>query len=441
MKKCIYIIFLATINSIAFAMDFVMDVEPQSLSQFFGIDKKYVNTMALDVHQVMSKQCLSDSDVWVVDLAIKQEDTHDHSSDQYSYPLKSAYFNKQGTEIMFQSCKLMKVIKRENGVQKFIYNTPHQVYSAQFDSTGNAIVVVEGDFKVYILDAGGNKKNDFGFCGGMKAQFNQIGTEIIMARNDGTVGVIDSNNGKSLLKLPSHNGGITHVCFNYLGTQLATASYDNDKAHIWNRENGKKMLQLSHEKVVYSVYFNRKGTKILTASCDGTIRLWNNNKASELYGKELWRVKHVVPVDSAVFHPAEKTIMAVIRDCTVRIYDKKTRTELIKLVYDAGVSSAGFNHQGTEIVTTSNDHMIRVWAQYKDYTLPQIMLRKIIHVWLCLKKPDKAINGVEKLLCTIGSLLNCDQTEIMQVWRSFPVKIQSFLWSFVEKQIQRDKIV
>jgi hypothetical protein len=161
--------------------------------------------------------------------------------------------------------------------------------------------------------------------------------------------------------------------------------------YAWDFVNDKALFSLHHQGSVQSVDFNKKGIEIITASSDGTVRLWNKKN-----GKELLRIK-----------------------------------------YDKRVTSASFNGLGTEMVVATDDGKIQVFAQYHTDNLQQILLKKLLHVWLQLEKPSKDIDSVEKLLEHVAQQLQLNAHELHAVWESFPEHMQEVIWLSMHKKIQR----
>ncbi len=105
--------------------------------------------------------------------------------------------------------------------------------------------------------------------------------------------------------------------------------------------------------------------------------------------------------------------------------------------YDVRVTSASFNGLGTEMVVATDDGKIQIFAQYQTDNLQQILLKKLLYVWLQLQKPSKEIDSPEKLLDTVAHMLHCDYDEIKQIWLSLPENMRHAMWLSMHKKIQK----
>ncbi len=161
--------------------------------------------------------------------------------------------------------------------------------------------------------------------------------------------------------------------------------------HAWNEAEEKILFSLHHNGVVNSVDFNPQGIEIITASADKTMRWWN----------------------------------------------KKTGLELLRFTYDKRVTSASFNGIGTEMVVATDDGNIQIFAQYKTDNLQQILLKKLLYLWLQLQMPNKEIDTPETLLGIVAQMLCCNYDELSNTWASFPKHMQEVIWTSMYKKIQR----
>jgi hypothetical protein len=92
---------------------------------------------------------------------------------------------------------------------------------------------------------------------------------------------------------------------------------------------------------------------------------------------------------------------------------------------------------GTEMVVATDDGKIQIFAKYCTDSLSQILLKKLLHLWLQLQMPDKEIDSSEKLLDTVARMLCCDYDEINETWKSFPENVQQAVWLSMHKKIQK----
>ncbi len=121
----------------------------------------------------------------------------------------------------------------------------------------------------------------------------------------------------------------------------------------------------------------------------------------------------------------------------MRLWHKKTGQELLRINYDKRVTSASFNGLGTEMVVATDDGKIQIFAQYRTANLPQVLLKKLLHVWVQLQMPSKETNSPEKLLDAVARMLRCNYDELCSTWKSFPENMQQAMWLSMHKKIQR----
>jgi hypothetical protein len=214
----------------------------------------------------------------------------------------------------------------------------------------------------------------------------------------------------------------------------SSSSYDTE---IWTNN---RLYSLSHiHELSENEFFWRwkhasyDGTGIglvITKSCQFIVRV-DGSRVEPFY------LMHGGLVNTAYFNPCGIEIITASEDQTMRLWHKKTGQELLRIVYDSSVVSAWFNEMGTEIAVATEDGKIRILAKYHTDNLPQILLKKLLHLWLQLEKPDKEIDSSEKLLEKIAQLLSCKWQALHDAWVSFPEYMQTALWLSTHKKIQK----
>lgn len=261
---------------------------------------------------------------------------------------------------------------------------------------------------------------------------------------------------------------IGSVGFNQRGTMIDAWSTDDDHVYLWNREYGIELGSVrsddyyrfmdenvsdeddSSEDIPNECYEEgRLGLsglhrgfygmqrdvrkKIMVAWRSSRVYVWNMVEKKEI--AQLAHEKRINSVD--VNNRSGGEIVTVSHDRTMRLWCGKTGKELLRIVYDACVRDATFNFQGTEIVVGTKKGRIQVLARYDKYNLQQLLLKKLLHVWLQVEKPNKNISAPEELLHSVATLLCCDRQELHNAWASFPENMRNAVWLSMYKKIQK----
>jgi WD40 repeat protein len=282
---------------------------------------------------------------------------------------------------------------------------------------------------------------------------------------------------KTIPKMLRYKSCLKSVCFDDTDTKIIAfpKSEEDCYACIWNRD-GKELECLDYD-ALYAFcenndqwatklcnsgnspwgYDYEKDTKeLLEKRFDQFAMIcWNEEKAyvvpefrvcngcrliawDQKEDKILFGIYHQGIFSSVEFNPCGIEIITASTDKTMRLWNKKTGKELLRVNYDnRRVTSASFNGMGTEIVVATDDGNIQILAKYHTDNLQQILLNKLLHVWLVLQKPSKEISSVTKLLDSVAQLLRIDWSELYRAWASFPEHVQRAMWLSMSKKIQR----
>ena len=117
-------------------------------------------------------------------------------------------------------------------------------------------------------------------------------------------------------------------------------------------------LHLGHRAGVQHAKFSRNCDSVLTASSDNTVRIWDAKTGTEIVRFD----GHVSKVRSVVFSPNGKRVLSASEDSTARIWDAATGRE-IKIIrgHKRGLCSAVFSSDGKLVLTASDDSTARIW--------------------------------------------------------------------------------
>jgi WD40 repeat protein len=271
-----------------------------------------------------------------------------------------------------------------------------------------------------------------------------------------------------------------YVSFDNTGTQIISFPFFGNGSHyVWNREDGKFLKKLK-DKDFCELYENdewidrfyqlgnRPGfvnyedeveknlkEKFGSASTvffktDNIILMVRNFRSyghhvyvwDIIQDKQLLILSHQGTINSVEYNPRGNEIITTSKDCTMRLWHDTTGEELLRIIYDDPVGSACFNSLGTEIVLATDNGKVRVLAQHSTNNLQQMLLKKLLNLWLQVKKPSKEIDSVEKLLDNVVELFSnetfcLDRDELHNIWNSFPENMKMAMWRTMQHKIQK----
>ena len=231
------------------------------------------------------------------------------------------------------------------------------------------------------------------------ARFSPDGKKIVTTSKYNTVTIWDAASGNFIADLKGHISFVNTVQFSPDGNKILTASEDLT-AKIWNAKTGSLITDLKgHTSQINSAQYSTDERKIIIIFTDTTARIWDTasgtlmtavkgfitNAYDDQFGLEgkkiiagifdsttyIWDEKlgtliagvkaPVVNIYSAKFSQKKKIIMKPW-DKTATIVDVTTGNFISELTgHTSFIISAEFSPDVKKIVTTSNDHSVKVW--------------------------------------------------------------------------------
>jgi WD40 repeat protein len=264
-------------------------------------------------------------------------------------------------------------------------------------------------------------------CAGVQLDsiaFSQDGRLLATGGADGTVRVWDvpsslsTGQGKELVSLEGHSGGIRDLAFNGDGSRLATvcndgtarlwdisfegpgegivfvngppgpppwvvsldlsadgrrlAAADSDLTpKIWDAESGELLLTLSgHEDEVQQIVFSPDGRMVVTSSLDDTVRGWDSSSGSELFRLVDQSCNAGISELCLIAFSPDGALLANSEfDGQVCVYETEslvsTPGEQVSARYMTWLNDFNrdicFSHDGKRIAMASSDSTVRVW--------------------------------------------------------------------------------
>ena len=191
------------------------------------------------------------------------------------------------------------------------------------------------------------------------AEYTQDESRILYAGDDQMIRVQSATDpSQPPIMLTGHAGAIYDLALSPSGHVLASASADGT-ARLWDLDRQSELLQIAgHGDEVNSVVFSKDGAQLLTAGYEGMIRLWDRQTGRELQVYS----GHEDMVWSALFSPDGQHIASAGEDGTVRLWDAASGQQTQVLDgHDGPVTWVDYSHDGRLLVSAGDDATARVW--------------------------------------------------------------------------------
>ncbi|TAF08940.1 MAG: serine/threonine protein kinase [Nostocales cyanobacterium] len=193
------------------------------------------------------------------------------------------------------------------------------------------------------------------------------GKTLVSASDDKSIKVWNLATGKLIRTLIGHSDWVRSVAISPDGVTLASGSFDKT-IKLWNITQQKPINSLTpNSQTVISLAFSPDGKILASASRDRQIKLWNINTKMEIRTV----TKQDNNVTSLAFSPDGKTLVSGNRDCTecnhtihpnIKLWDVATGKQISTVNgHTNTVTSLVFSADGTTLVSSGDDHKIKIW--------------------------------------------------------------------------------
>lgn len=238
--------------------------------------------------------------------------------------------------------------------------TPGKVHALRFTDDGKQLLVATG-------------------VAGMR------GEAILWNVGDGTV----------VRRFKGHADAIYAIAISENGKFVATGSYDR-QIIVWNAKTGSKLRELKgHNGAIYDLDFSADGKLLVSASADTTVKVWNAQT-----GERLDTLSQPLKEQYAVdISPDGKYVIAGGEDNRIRMWRlvSKLKPQINPLLearfaHEGAIDEVLYNHDGSQIVSSSSDGTIKVWDAQKLSLLASYEKPKNSSNALAISKDDQRIN-------------------------------------------------
>jgi WD40 repeat protein len=189
--------------------------------------------------------------------------------------------------------------------------------------------------------------------------FSPDGTLAAFASADKSVRIFDIVAGRDVRRCIGHTASVWCVAFSPDGTKLLSGSKDGT-VRLWDVATARELRKLEeHTDLVSAVAFSSDGHRALSAGYDQRVVLWDLDRGEVSHSFDLGGVGRYV---HALSFSADDTRALVATERTVLIVEAGTGKVLRRLVgHTNWVTSAVFAHDGTRVLSGSDDGTARLW--------------------------------------------------------------------------------
>jgi WD40 repeat protein/DNA-binding SARP family transcriptional activator len=228
---------------------------------------------------------------------------------------------------------------------------------AGYTSDGRSLLVTNGDAASLLLDARTLRPMKKIGLGGA-ASVSPAEDEAAFGHADGSVTLLDLNNGRERTLSGRATGSIEDVSFSRDGGTLATGA-DDDTVSIWSVHTGALRESFEgHSAPVRAAVFSREGRTLYSAGNDGSVIAWDVGGARRLGQPFRYTPLTGVPTRSAVSPDGSLFALSPGPD-RVTLLRSGTRTPLAVLRGPAGdMAGIAFSRDGRLVAAAGSRHAV-----------------------------------------------------------------------------------
>ncbi|KAG2232102.1 hypothetical protein INT48_006779 [Thamnidium elegans] len=246
------------------------------------------------------------------------------------------------------------------------------------------------------------------------------------------VGTIKRTSGLEapVMQLIGHDGEIFSCEFDRSGENIASAGFDR-QILLWNTYGEVKNYGVlkGHTNAIMEIHWSRDSNQIFSCSADKSVGIFDVKTGERT---RRWRGHTGIVNSCQVARRGPELVVSGSDDCTVKIWDNRTKEAVSTFENDYQVTSVSFSDAGDMIYSAGLDNDIKVWDVRKNqlaYTMKghmdTVSGMSLIRIWdvkpfaaadRCLKIFEGAPHGYEKNLirpcwATDGSQIACGSAD------------------------------
>lgn len=241
-------------------------------------------------------------------------------------------------------------------VERVLEHDPHMIRSAAYAADGQRVVTAShGAVRVWPTSGTGEPVSleDDGRVN--TAVFAPDGEQVLTASSDGHVRIWPASGAPEPLVSLSTKDSATAAVYSSDGAQVLVTSIDG-RAYAWRADGRGAPFELEHDGMITSAMFSTDGTLAITGTTGGQVRVWPLDVRPLVFS-------HQGRVNAVSFVASATRVLTASSDGTARLWSMDGVTDPVVLDHGQAVNvrSAVASTDGAMVVTTANDHVMRIW--------------------------------------------------------------------------------
>lgn len=208
------------------------------------------------------------------------------------------------------------------------------------------------------------------------AAFSGDGKRVLTATRNGVVRVWDAATAAPIGEPLRHDAVVNMASFDQAGERVVTAS-DDHRVRVWNPKTGEQIVFLAADDPIVSASFQPGSTGVLSISQSGETAVWEPKPGTTTPQAKRTRPRSTTGVVQAWFSRDGQRTIAVLADGSVRVTDTRSgRAAGPELPSEGPIVLSWFDPVGERLITTANSVrgdgtvVARVWNARTGARLP-----------------------------------------------------------------------
>jgi WD40 repeat protein/transcriptional regulator with XRE-family HTH domain len=251
---------------------------------------------------------------------------------------------------------------RQTGQEIRQFNCPDLVYQAAFSPDGQTILTNCGDTSIRLWDPQtGEMLHQFSpFDFADQPVFSRDGQYVLAGSRNAVVWKWDLKTGQLVQRIDLPLSARSRLFVSPDGKVVLTQAFSDNIVRLWSLgETITEVQSLPIDDTIFSfsVAFSSDNKYILIGDSGGMVLVWDM-----VSGQVVQRLKgHTSAVTGITFSPDGASALTGSADKTVRLWDWRTGTELLRLSQPSQVFASAFSVDGRYVLAGANDGTVRLW--------------------------------------------------------------------------------